>query len=145
MKTTFAEKSVAHADLARFIFKENIKHKAIYLDLEKLNGVKDLFYFLIHLLCKGMIELYGENNSISIDELDEERVYQINLRLRCIGIKVHIMSEVLDEPRVGVFYKTPNSEKIADYQLLMYTRLVKHTLWFDVFHYVPDRDHLCHV
>ena len=139
------EHTVAHADLAAFVFLANKEHKSIQLDLQQLGSTKELFYFLLHLLCKGLILLFGLDNSVSIDTLDVDKLYQINQKLQCIGIRVHILTQEIEQERLGVFYHTPdNSSQLADNKLEMYSRNMHHTLWFEPHHYLQEMDQRCH-
>lgn len=141
----YSEHSIAHAHLPAFVFLQNTEHRAIHLDLAQVGSLRDIFYFLLHLLCKGMILMFGQNNSISIEDLDVDKLYELNSKLRCIGIKLHVTTIDLDEPRLGVFYDTPeHGQRLEDFKLIMYSRTQHHTLWFEPIHYVPDNGQLCH-
>lgn len=70
-------------DLATFIFIKNKNNAIIELSLGGVENNKDLFYFLIDLLCKGLILLFGNNNRVDLEyiSLDNFKIMQAKIEL----------------------------------------------------------------
>lgn len=70
-------------DLATFIFIKNKNNAIIELSLGGVENNKDLFYFLIDLLCKGLILLFGNNNRVDLEyiSLDDFKIMQAKIEL----------------------------------------------------------------
>lgn len=78
-------------DLAEFIFIRNKTNTKIELEIQ--NGIKnnkDLFCFIIDLLCKGLIYLFGVDNKVEIDDLSLDDFALVSARMQAVGIKIHM-------------------------------------------------------
>lgn len=77
-------------DLAKFMFLENINNAVIELSLGGVESNKDLFCFLVDLLCKGLVLSYGFDNRVEIDNLTFQDFQKIQQKIGCAGIQVHL-------------------------------------------------------
>ena len=89
---------VGTEELARFIFLLNSPGKAFSIaSLEGVRSSRDLFTFLLDLLCRGIALLHGERNGSAFDlrVLSREAFDSVAARLACGGIVAHLASACL--------------------------------------------------
>lgn len=112
-------------DLAKFIFKENVNNVPIELNLEGIESNKDLFYFCLDLFCKGLVILYGNNNSISIENITYEQFHVIQQKLKCAGINIsldmqdtniHVIDKNKSTLNLQELNDEPNNKNLQDYK-----------------------------
>ncbi len=75
--------------LAKFIFLENTKNTKITLQSDEFHNAKDMFFFILDLYFKGMVLLYGKNNSVILNELSLEQIEYIKDKLKNAHIKLN--------------------------------------------------------
>lgn len=80
-------------DFAQFMFKENINNAIIELSLEGIENNKDFFFFLVDLLCKGLVLLYGKDNRIELHLLTLDDFKNIKDKMILAGIQVNLNVE----------------------------------------------------
>jgi len=80
-------------DFAYFMFKENINNAIIELSLEGIENNKDLFFFFVDLLCKGLVLLYGKDNRIELNLLTLDDFKIIKNKMILAGIQVNLNVE----------------------------------------------------
>ena len=86
-----------HADdLTRLVFIENHRNKTYALCLGGVETSKDLFFFMLDLLCKGLVFLYGNGEpAIDLAEVTTEQFQNVGQKLACAGIIVHLKTEMI--------------------------------------------------
>lgn len=78
-------------DFAYFMFKKNVNDAIIELSLGGVENTKDLFCFLVDLLCKGLVISFGNNsNRIEIDDLTIDDFQVIKKKMGLAGIEVNL-------------------------------------------------------
>ena len=76
-------------DFAVFMFKRNVNDAVIELALGGVENTKDLFCFLVDLLCKGLVILFSkELNRIEVDDLTLEDFQVVKKKMGLAGIDV---------------------------------------------------------
>lgn len=89
-------------DFATFLFKKNINNAIIDLSLGGVENNKDLFLFLVDLVCKGLVLLFGEENRVELDNVTLEDFNSIKGKLSCAGIYVDLIVEQNDGDIPGI-------------------------------------------
>lgn len=95
-------------DLANFIFIKNTNNNNIVIELSSITNNKELFFFLFDLLCKGIILVYGKDesnkvclNHLTIDQFEyikkKFKNAHIHLQIVIYDIKTAIMLDLLEE------------------------------------------------
>lgn len=74
--------------LAEFIFLKNVNNSIIELELGGVENNKDMFYFLVDLLSKGTVLLFGTDNKVELDSLSLDNFKIIKDKMKLAGIKV---------------------------------------------------------
>ena len=77
-------------DFAKFVFLRNVNDAVIELSLGGVESNKDLFCFLVDLLCKGLVLVFGSNNRVELESMNLCDFELIERKLACAGIKVHL-------------------------------------------------------
>lgn len=77
-------------DLAEFVFVKNVNDAIISLTLDGLENNKDLFYFCLDLFCKGLVRLFGNNNTVSVEDITHDQFTGIQKKLKNAGILVEL-------------------------------------------------------
>lgn len=77
-------------DLADFMFVKNVNDAIIGLQMDGIEDNKDLFYFCLDLFCKGLVLMYGNGNSVNVDEISMEQFTSIQKKMKNAGILVHL-------------------------------------------------------
>lgn len=79
--------AVKAEDLAEFIFVANRNNAKLEIDFSRLGNCKELFLFLVDLVCKGLILLYSpEKRSIELDTVTNEQFHFIASKFKPAGI-----------------------------------------------------------
>ncbi len=89
-------------DFATFLFKRNINNAIVELSLGGVENNKDLFLFLVDLVCKGLVLLFGEENRVELDNVTSDDFNMIRKKLSCAGINVDLMVEINDGDIPGI-------------------------------------------
>ncbi len=92
---------VSLQDLANIIFVANKHDAAIELTLRQLEGPRDLFFFLLHLFCKGIVLVSGAaagTGSVSLDDLPASTLATASRKMANIGVRCHIAHETTTGP-----------------------------------------------
>ena len=83
-------------DLATFMFTRNVNNAMIELSLGGIENNKDLFFFCLDLLCKGLVILYGKNGRVDVENLTLDCFASIQKKMNLAGIRVKLLVESLD-------------------------------------------------
>ena len=77
-------------DLAVFMFKKNVNNAVIELSIGGVEHNKDLFCFMVDLLCKGLVYMFGDENKVELESLTLDDFGKIKDKMRCAGIDVFL-------------------------------------------------------
>lgn len=78
-------------ELASFVFQNNPLGRKFAMSIEGVQSGKDLFFFLLDLVCKGLVLMYGSNgNTVDLSTIDDAMFQKIASCLLCAGIVVSI-------------------------------------------------------
>lgn len=73
-------------DFATFVFEKNINNALIDLSLGGVENNKDLFFFLVDLMCKGLVMLFGNDKKLELDLVSENDFDLIKTKMALAGI-----------------------------------------------------------
>jgi hypothetical protein len=144
-----AELSFNVDDLARYIFTENTNDARIQLCLHGIQNSRQLFVFLVNLLCKGLLYLYGnpvgpaaaatapQVRSVDVHALSEDQLDYVRGRLRLAGIDVKVVPfpNLEDEPPSSdihdIAQSLPVDAPLQDFVFRIVTRDVIYKVHFE--------------
>lgn len=129
--------------LAQYVF---VDHDArLTIDLSVIQGIdvtKDLFFFCLDLLCKGLVLLFGTENRVVVEELTASQFQHVNDRLKLMGIECKLevtplvrevsMHERLS--RMAAMYTMPENMLLQDYNLELVGNKSIFKISFHLFH-----------
>lgn len=78
------------------LFKHNPNNVPVSIVYPTLSCSKELFFFLLDILCKGLVYLYGKSDvsertcSTYLDDLTKDQILEIALKLQCAGISLNV-------------------------------------------------------
>ena len=72
--------------LAEFLFLRNTSNSLVELTLGGIEDNKDFFFFCLDLFCKGLVLLYGKDNKLIINDINEEQFETVRKKLENAGI-----------------------------------------------------------
>jgi hypothetical protein len=80
-------------DLANFIFVENKNNLNVIIEISSIKSNQELFFFLFDLLCKGLVLVYGENdsNQVCLNHLTIEQFEFMKTKFKNAHIKLNIV------------------------------------------------------
>lgn len=99
------------SEFAEFIFLKNKDRQNIQFDVDGLDTSKDLFLFFIDLTTKGLILLYGNENSVDLNDLTIDKFNNIKQLLNLVGIGINLNIE----NNINNIPNKLNSEDIENY------------------------------
>ncbi len=87
-------------DLAELIFIANKNDAVIEITFGQLEGPKELFFFLLHLLCKGIVLISGNGSfgSVTLDDMPISVLQSACRKLENIGVRCSIVHESTSSP-----------------------------------------------
>ena len=112
--------TVAVADLPYLVFIDNVKNFKMDLTIELLTA-RDLFEFLVDLLTKGIVILFGkEKKSVELNALGAEEMEIVYKKLSNAGIEL-IVDISPPAPDLGVHFRMlhPDTAALSSYRLVM--------------------------
>lgn len=78
------------------LFKHNPNNLPVSIIYPTLSSSKELFFFLLDILCKGLVYLYGRSDvsertcSTYLDDLTKDQIFEVALKLKCAGIILNV-------------------------------------------------------
>lgn len=84
--------------LAEFLFLRNTSNSLVELTLGGIEDNKDFFFFCLDLFCKGLVLLYGNDNKLVINDINEEQFESVRKKLENAGILAKLTTHVLPPP-----------------------------------------------
>lgn len=114
-------------DLADLIFIANKKNAPVEVTFGQLDGPKDLFFFLLHLLCKGIVLISGQGSfgTVELDDLPTSVLEHASRKLANIGIHCRVSYEttaVKGPPSVRLVERHQPVLDVSDMCLVLRTR-----------------------
>lgn len=74
-------------EAVELLFVDNVNDARVYLSLDGIDGVRDLFYFMFDLTLKGLVRLYGDGGRrLCLDQVTQEQFAVVAAKLRNAGI-----------------------------------------------------------
>lgn len=130
-------------DLSRFMFKDNINDAIIELQLGGVENNKDLFCFLVDLLCKGLVIMFGEpgKTRLELEKLTEEDFHVIQRKMALTGIDVELyVKPNLDNEPASVNLREieflPNDAPLSDFVFRVTSSSFIYRIKFNIVHRV---------
>lgn len=122
-------------DLAELIFIKNVNNARIYIDLSCFTTTKELFFFLVHLLCKGLVVMYGTNNRIEIDDVSFEQYSHISNKLRCIGVNCILAQEQVTNTKLScTTFCNTHCQNLKDMYVSILSQTNQYKISFQLIH-----------
>ena len=88
--------------LAEFLFLRNTSNSLVELTLGGIEDNKDFFFFCLDLFCKGLVLLYGKDNKLIINDINEEQFAVVQKKLDNAGILAKLTVNVLPPPEADI-------------------------------------------
>lgn len=79
--------TVSADHLAEFLFVCNTTDTRVGMVVEGLEHSLDLFLFLVDLLFKALVLLFGHNNRVDIEDLTSDQVQLVQRKFRLAGVQ----------------------------------------------------------
>jgi hypothetical protein len=87
--------------LADYLFLRSPKDSILYLNINGLEGTKDIFCFCFDLFCKGLVLLFGQGHTrVAVDDITPQQFESVIEKLKLAGIKTHIVVEDFETYRI---------------------------------------------
>jgi hypothetical protein len=125
-------------ELVEVIFLKNRDDSKIYMNLpygeSGIRNTHDLFIFLIDLLSKGLVLLYGdENKSVTLDCLNFENLNYVKRKLLNAGIQLDIQTKEAINMGVPVrpcIIKSDDNDELENYCLRLVSQHMEYNVSF---------------
>jgi hypothetical protein len=76
------------------LFKHNINNAKIDITIPELRNAKELFLFLLDLLCKGLVYMFGAiehgKSSVLLDDITMEQLEFAKQKMKCGGVLLNV-------------------------------------------------------
>jgi hypothetical protein len=134
-------------DLAEYLFIKNTEDKQVTLNVSE-NGVsctRELFFFCLDIMFKGLILLYGSDNKVDVSEITLEKFNYLKRKMQCANICCNCDITYVDTPLENMvdlwtqnylnFYTIHNSNgnmKLEDYHFDLQTKTCIFKIWFEM-------------
>jgi hypothetical protein len=132
---------------AKYVFVDMTPDQTVNMQVSnEIETTKDLFFFLVHLLVKGLMILFGENHSnLKLSMISFEQFEVVKSRMALMGIKCVLDVNEIDVPLtteqvvelLKTLYEMPDDLDLDQYKLIMVSKDQLITLHFELFHRVP--------
>lgn len=130
-----------HIDgFAEFVFIQNVNDAIIDLNIPEIEGSKDLFFFCVDLLCKGLVLLYGNaERKVLLENLKKEDFIAVKNKMENAGIKVQLDIQEESEEHYGtnlhdVSTNMPDDMDLPNYPFIIYQNKSSYRVTFSIFH-----------
>jgi hypothetical protein len=132
--------SVSLSNLAELIFVQNANDAKLLVSLSDLKDEEDLFYFCVHLLCKGLILCFGHNNRIELEAITAEQLETVKRKLGNMGVICNVIIEQTVNCKPEIVYPRPPQDgtraHFESMKLLLKTPSVIYTIFFKLSHVI---------
>lgn len=95
-------------ELARFLFVNNEDNRRVVINLNGIDGTKDLFCFCFDMMCKGLVLLFGTDNRVSLNQISLEQFEVLRKKMQCVGIDIMLEVFPVDPPPTHLDFYTQN-------------------------------------
>jgi hypothetical protein len=122
-------------EAVEFIFKGNTNNQKVLLNIPNLEKGYDLFLFLVDVLCKGLVILYGLDGRVRVDQITPDQIAVIKQKLYNAGINLVINTTCDQSERrklVPYILTPPGAINVEDYKLIIPSDGVKHEVQFNL-------------
>ena len=131
-----------HVDyFAEFMFLKNINNAIIELTLPEIENNKDMFFFLVDVICKGLVLLFGRDNKVELGDitLDNFRVVQQKMELAGIRVHLDVSPHDMDIPIAKLNLQEieetkPDNLKLSEYVFTIINTNMIYNMSFELFH-----------
>ncbi len=130
-----------HIDgFAEFVFNKNVNNAIIDLNIPEIEGSKDLFFFCVDLLCKGLVLLYGnEERKVILENLTKDDFLIVKNKMENAGITVNLSIQEEPEERYGtnlhdVSASMADNLNLVNYPFIIYQNRMSYRVTFAIFH-----------
>ena len=112
--------------VAQYVFLEHKTTDPVRLEIDGLTSPKDLFCFCFELLCKGLVLMHGQDETVDIETLTNDMIRNTCKRLEVTGIVPHIEISPYKTPDKAVSKMVAScdakgSDKLSSYFASLYT------------------------
>ena len=107
-------------DLPRLVFVDNSRDMKLALTMDNVENSRDLFQFLVNLLTRGIVLLYGRGSqSVSLDTLGAVEIETLKRKLSNAGIELLIDITDSMSQQLGVVFLVDedNSGDLGAYRM----------------------------
>lgn len=138
-------------NFSEFLFQKNHNDAQVYIELDGIEDTKDMFFFCLDLFCKGLVQLYGKESRVNLDDLTIENFNVIKKKLMNAGILVNLNIYVPREeentpenttqpPSINIDHiqSLPNNLKLSEYIFNINTPTIVYSVNFELVHNVPS-------
>ena len=145
MEKKFTHVDMHVNDLATFMFTKNVNNATLELSLGGIENNKDLFFFCLDLLCKGLVLLYGKYGRVDVERLSFECFNCIKKKMALAGINVKLNVESVDAPEdinainLDEIHSQSDSDELSDYIFKMKMDKIIYNIAFELVHYDATR------
>jgi hypothetical protein len=132
---------------AKYVFVDMTPDQTINMQVSnEIETTKDLFFFLVHLLVKGLMILFGESHSnLKLSMISFEQFEIVKSRMALMGIKCVLDIVQLETPLtteqvielLKTLYEMPEDLELEKYKLVMVSKDQLMSLNFELFHRIP--------
>lgn len=126
---------------ADFLFVKNTNDSIIELTLPEIENNKDMFFFLVDLVCKGLILLFGTNNKVDIESIKIDDFKIIKKKMNLAGIKVNLSIFPIENSNGSVLLNLQHIEDnmadnlpLPEYVFTINNVDMKYNISFDLVH-----------
>jgi hypothetical protein len=109
--TSSPHANVGIEDFASFVFLGNSEDHLIELSLGGVEDPKDMFFFFVDLLCKGIVMLNGTDGVVDLDSLSPEGFARTCAKMELAGIRTVCEADANDDA-------SPSGVNIRDIQAM---------------------------
>jgi hypothetical protein len=149
-------------NFSEFLFQKNHNDAQVYIELDGIEDTKDMFFFCLDLFCKGLVQLFGKDSRVNLDDLTIENFNVIKKKLKNAGILVNLniyvpntssedtqdtppVEDSLPEnqvvpPSINIDHiqTLPNDLKLNEYVFNINTPTIVYSVYFELIHNVPS-------
>lgn len=114
-------------EFAEFVFVKNVNDVLVELSLGGVEDNLDLFCFLVDLMCKGLVFLFGgSSKKVELDTLSMQDFEKIRHKMSLIGVRIDLNLQPNDSNmpvsmNVGDFANFPHNDPLESYKFKLTT------------------------
>ena len=122
------------------VFVDNVNDARIDLVVPTLRDATDLFTYLVDLLMKGLVRMYGgPDRRLDVEGLGVREFEAACRKLANAGVECRVAASVTDaDARPGVWFAGGPGPRVEDHALVIWTSRTTYTLRFGLHHARPS-------